>query len=144
MEQSGWFDWRVVSGSTRILHALSASRPKTSRLVNDWGCSDMSVYMPIYGAIVGGCFSTFFAQALNVSGPLLVVVAVFGAAIGLAGWIYSPLPATNGGMFAPPARKQKWGWTQEPAKEYKDPDGRGLMSQKFFGINWAEEDNDGE
>lgn len=97
----------------------------------------MALY--IFG-VVGG-IATY---GLTDSFVLAVVVALMAGFGGLLVYVYSPAPSTNGGMLAPPARKQKWGFTTEPAAEYEEPQPEDYMSAKLAGVNWAEKDSDGE
>lgn len=68
-----------------------------------------------------------------------VAVSVTVAAVSMLAWFYSPLPSHNGGFGAPPARKQKWGFTTKPQDGQPDVDHRERFAYRprAFGIYWA-------
>lgn len=71
-------------------------------------------------------------------------MAVPGLIAGMLIYLYTPLPSTNGGMFAAPATMQKWGFTREPRDGYKDPDVEDVMSNKILPVPvlFAEKEDD--
>lgn len=105
----------------------------------------MSVYLPFYGFFITAITFAKAAWDTTASTELTVLAGFIGGILGLALWVYSPLPSTNGGWGAPPARMQKWGWTNEPAHEYEEPTAEDRMAIPPSGFMFAErspEDDD--
>lgn len=92
---------------------------------------------------IGGVLGAVGAMLLldwSVSAPdaALLLAGMVGYAVGTVLWIYSPLPHTNGGWGGPPAYRQKWGFTREPAHDIAEPTTEEILTAGIpTGWMWA-------
>lgn len=106
----------------------------------------MSVFMPVYGVVFGAVVLGTLASSIGLPPVAVWSAGAIGGAGGLVAWVYSPLPNSNGGFGAPPARWQQWGFTSEPKPGQPDPDPGEALSWRpgLLGIYWASNQPDGE
>jgi hypothetical protein len=70
----------------------------------------MGLTLSWMGGLIGFLIGSRVAAIIGLGEPLGIAFAVPFAGFGLAGWIYSPLPDTNGGFMAGPMN-MCWGWS---------------------------------
>lgn len=72
----------------------------------------MTMVLSILGAVIGAAVGVAIANVLGLTPPLAFVVVAPMAILGVAAWMYSPLPDNNGGIGSG-SMNTDWGWSSD-------------------------------